>query len=71
MKVVTAKPYQTIFDICLENLGSVEGIGIIIEQNPDILNIDELEGEKVYVKDDSIFNSRIVKYFENKQIVTY
>jgi len=71
MKVVVVYPYQTIFDVCLEQIGSLEGIGGIIKDNPGILNTDELEGQKVYVRDDEIENQRIVDYFKNKQIVTY
>lgn len=65
MKQITAKPGQSIFDICLEQYGSAEGIRYILEDNPDLEVENLAAGDAVNVRN-SILDKDIKKIFVNQ-----
>lgn len=55
---------QSLFDICLQYYGSVEGIRFILEDNPNI----ELEANlmAVYIRPELVIDQKTKNFFKNK-----
>lgn len=70
IKFVEISPYQSIYDLAVQHYGSAEGVGLLLELNPD-LNFDETPTVFSIIKidQDKIINKSIVDYFERNEIV--
>lgn len=69
------KPGQTIFDIALEQYGSLEGLEYLIEDNDYegklIIGDVDLDDEDIIIRDDSVIDQTIVDYHSNTVLVSY
>lgn len=68
-KYITVLPDQTLMDICLQEYGSLEALNMLLEDNPDILDIEKPEGMKLLIRPE-YYDKSVVDYFENSIIVT-
>jgi len=69
MKQIIVQESQTIVDIALQELGSVEGLFALLDANPDLYLDSELDaGQKVLVNESDIVNQDIVNYYRRKGI---
>jgi len=74
MKVIKGIKGQTVFDISIKYYGSVEGLNMLMEDNiydgENIVNIGDLEGRAIRIREGAEVNESISDYFSTKQIVT-
>jgi hypothetical protein len=67
---VTVDNNQSIWDLAIEQYGSVDGVGQLILDNPMKLNFndDVVAGTKIIVREEMIINKPIVDYLNKKGI---
>lgn len=60
---------QTIYDLAIQAYGSVEGVFLLMKDNPNLNLMDApVPGEKVYVRDESL-NAEVENYVMVKKVV--
>ncbi len=73
-KVITvlAKPNQTIWDVALEQHGSILSIFAVIDLNEEMregVNSDIVEGMEIGIDSDLIVDEEVKEYYDQKGIV--
>ena len=63
MKFVTAQPDQTVFDISLQELGSIEGVFDLLEVNPELQLDLSVPAETKINKPDWVVNNLVAEYY--------
>lgn len=59
---ITVKDKQTIFDVALQYYGAVEGIGLLLEDNPTLeLDVPLQFGQRLLIRKQSVLDNNIVK----------
>lgn len=75
MKKVTVQEGQTVFDICLQNYGSLDGLVYLMQDNvfdgETVLGNVDIEGKELLIREDSIVNQTIVDYYSNKVLTSF
>ena len=69
IKTITVQAGQSLWDISLQELGSIEGIFDVADAN----NINDITGDLITgslltIDDSKIINQEIVDYYKNKEI---
>jgi hypothetical protein len=68
MKSITAQSGQTVFDIALQELGSIEGVFDLLEANPDLqLDSAVVVGTSVK-KPTPVIDLRVAEYYSRNGI---
>ena len=69
MKQVIIQEGQSLVDVALQELGSIEGLFALLGANPGLdLDSDLEAGQKVLVNESDIVNQDIVDYYHRKGI---
>ena len=67
MRTVIALASHSIWDIALQEYGDHETAGVqwIIEDNENILEVDDIEGMEINVRDE-VIDKRVKDFFDNR-----
>lgn len=69
MRKVTSQNHQTIFDICLQHMGSVNALIDVMTLNPTLRFDQELNSGTVIILPDTPINKTVTSYYAKNKIV--
>ncbi|RMF45489.1 MAG: hypothetical protein D6751_07325 [Deltaproteobacteria bacterium] len=68
----TARPGQTIFDICIQHYGSLDGLQMLLEDNPDAIQDNgSIDHQRTWlIRKDEVLDKRVVESLQQRPPVT-
>ena len=68
---LTGVPWQTIYDAALEAYGSLDGLAMILEDNPQVIaNANDLDGVKIDVRNAYTDKENVLTIFSKRKPIS-
>jgi len=61
---IIVKPNQTIWDIALQEHGSIEGVFNVLAANPELNLSDNLDESEISIVENQVINAPVQEYFK-------